>query len=75
MVAAPDLGLIEPAETEKTFVGNAILKARAAVEISGLPAIADDSGLEVSSLEESRASFPLDGLAQKRFLYGYEKNQ
>ena len=51
VVAAPDLGLIEPAETEKTFVVNAILKARAAVEISGLPAIADDSGLEVSSLK------------------------
>ena len=36
VVAAPDLGLIEPAETEKTFVGNAILKARAAVEILSL---------------------------------------
>ena len=51
VVAARDLGLIEPAETEKTFVGNAILKARAAAEVSGLPAIADDSGLEVSSLK------------------------
>ena len=51
VVAAQDLGLIEPAETEKTFVGNAILKARAAVEVSGLPAIADDSGLEVDCLD------------------------
>ena len=50
MIAAPDLELIEPSETEKTFVGNAILKAKAAAEASGMPAIADDSGLEVISL-------------------------
>ena len=37
----------EPEETELTFVGNAILKARAAADASGLPALADDSGLEV----------------------------
>ena len=37
----------EPAETERTFEGNALLKARAAVAHTGLPAVADDSGLEV----------------------------
>ncbi|WP_135211968.1 RdgB/HAM1 family non-canonical purine NTP pyrophosphatase [Vitreimonas flagellata] len=46
-VSAGDLGLPEPEETETTFVGNAALKARAAAEASGLPALADDSGLEV----------------------------
>ncbi len=49
-VSAGELGLPEPEETEPTFVGNAILKARAAAEASGLPALADDSGLEVLAL-------------------------
>ncbi|MGC1301245.1 MAG: non-canonical purine NTP pyrophosphatase, partial [Caulobacteraceae bacterium] len=43
-VAAGDLGLPEPDETEATFMGNAVLKARAAADASHLPAIADDSG-------------------------------
>ncbi len=49
-VSAGELGLPEPEETEATFVGNAALKARAAAEASGLPALADDSGLEVFAL-------------------------
>jgi XTP/dITP diphosphohydrolase len=49
-VSAGELGLPEPEETEATFVGNAALKARAAAEGSGLPALADDSGLEVFAL-------------------------
>lgn len=49
-VSASTLGLPEPEETETTFVGNATLKARAAAEASGLPALADDSGLEVFAL-------------------------
>ena len=40
----------EPAETEPTFAGNALLKARAAVEATGLPTLADDSGLCVDAL-------------------------
>jgi XTP/dITP diphosphohydrolase len=40
----------EPAETERTFEGNALLKARAAVAHTGLLAVADDSGLEVDLL-------------------------
>ncbi len=40
----------EPAETESTFAGNALLKARAAVEATGLPSLADDSGLCVDAL-------------------------
>ena len=49
-VSAGDLGLSEPEETEPTFAGNALLKARAAASGSGLPALADDSGLEVDVL-------------------------
>ncbi len=50
LVTAGDLGLGEPDETESTFTGNAMLKARAAAEASGLVAIADDSGLSVTAL-------------------------
>jgi XTP/dITP diphosphohydrolase len=51
LVTAGELGLPEPDETETTFVGNALLKARAAAEASGLVALADDSGLSVAALE------------------------
>lgn len=44
------LGLAEPEETGATFEANAELKARAAAEASGLPALADDSGLVVPAL-------------------------
>ncbi|MGZ4428358.1 MAG: RdgB/HAM1 family non-canonical purine NTP pyrophosphatase [Nocardioidaceae bacterium] len=40
----------EPAETEPSFAGNALIKAHAAVEATGLPALADDSGLCVDAL-------------------------
>jgi XTP/dITP diphosphohydrolase len=49
-VSAATLGLAEPDETEKSFAGNARLKAVAAMEASGLPALSDDSGLEVAAL-------------------------
>ncbi|MEO0730636.1 MAG: RdgB/HAM1 family non-canonical purine NTP pyrophosphatase, partial [Pseudomonadota bacterium] len=49
-VSAGDLGLPEPEETEATFSGNAILKAQAAADASGLAALSDDSGLEVACL-------------------------
>jgi XTP/dITP diphosphohydrolase len=48
--SAGELGLPEPEETEDSFIGNAALKARAATEGSGLPALADDSGLVVPAL-------------------------
>ncbi len=43
-------GYDEPAETEPTFEGNALIKVRAGVEATGLPSIADDSGLCVDAL-------------------------
>ncbi|MEO9969214.1 MAG: RdgB/HAM1 family non-canonical purine NTP pyrophosphatase [Hyphomonadaceae bacterium] len=50
IVSAIDLDLPEPEETETTFTGNAILKARAAAEATGAPALSDDSGLSVTAL-------------------------
>lgn len=49
-ISVGSLGLPEPAETGRTFVENALIKARAAAESSGLPALADDSGLSVAAL-------------------------
>ncbi|WP_342658399.1 RdgB/HAM1 family non-canonical purine NTP pyrophosphatase [Sphingomonas sp. NY01] len=49
-VSAGDLDLPEPEETGTTFVANAELKALAAADLSGLPALADDSGLCVEAL-------------------------
>jgi XTP/dITP diphosphohydrolase len=51
VVSAGELGLPEPEETEATFAGNARLKAVAAARASGLPALSDDSGLEVAALD------------------------
>ena len=49
-VSVAELGLPEPAETEETFAGNARIKAHAAASAAGLPALSDDSGIEVEAL-------------------------
>ena len=49
-VPAASLGIPEPEETGDSFEANAALKARAAAETSGLPALADDSGLVVPAI-------------------------
>jgi XTP/dITP diphosphohydrolase len=46
-----DLGILPPPETGTTFLENALIKARNAARLSGLPAIADDSGIEVDALD------------------------
>lgn len=51
VVTAGSLNLPEPDETEATFTGNALLKARHAADRSGLVALADDSGLSVAALD------------------------
>jgi len=48
--AQSDLGVAAPPETATTFVENALQKARHATRVTGLPAIADDSGLVVAAL-------------------------
>ncbi len=49
-VSAAELGLPEPEETGSSFIENAELKAHAAAQAAHLPALADDSGLEVAAL-------------------------
>lgn len=49
-VSAGELAISEPEETETTFAGNARLKALHSAKASGLPALSDDSGLEVDAL-------------------------
>jgi XTP/dITP diphosphohydrolase len=65
-VAAKDLGLTEPAETETTFRGNARLKALFAAEGSGLPALADDSGIEIEALDGAPGVYTADWAGPKR---------
>ena len=48
--SAKQLGLAEPVETEASFLGNARIKAHSAAKASGLPALGDDSGIEVDAL-------------------------
>lgn len=50
LVSAGELGLPEPEETGATFAANAVLKAQAAAQAAGLPALADDSGVAVAAL-------------------------
>lgn len=50
VVGAAAMGLQEPAETETTFVGNARIKAHAAAQATGLPALSDDSGIAIDAL-------------------------
>ncbi len=49
-LGAAELDLPEPEETGVTFIDNAELKARASADLSGVPALADDSGLSVDAL-------------------------
>ncbi len=57
ILSAGELGIPEPDETESTFVGNALLKARHAANLSGKIAIADDSGLSVTALDGAPGIF------------------
>ena len=51
--SAGDLGLPEPDETETTYTGNAILKAKAAALASGYPALSDGSGFELIAINKA----------------------
>lgn len=66
-ISAGSLGLPEPAETGTTFVQNAMLKARAATEASGLPALADDSGLSVAALDGRPGVYTADWAERQWF--------
>jgi XTP/dITP diphosphohydrolase len=51
LVRQSDFGIEPPAETGSTFLQNSLIKARNAARLTGLPAIADDSGIEVDALD------------------------
>ena len=57
ILSAGSLNIPEPDETESTFVGNALLKARHAADLSGRIAIADDSGLSGTALDGAPGIF------------------
>ncbi len=59
-VPASAFGLEEPVETEDTFAGNALLKARFAAEGAGLPALSDDSGICVDALDGAPGVYTAD---------------
>ncbi len=60
LTSAGELGLAEPRETETTFAGNARIKAHFAAKASGLPALADDSGLAVEALDGAPGVYTAD---------------
>ncbi len=60
VIGAAEKGLSEPEETETTFVGNARIKAHAAAKATGLPALSDDSGIEIDGLGGAPGVFTAD---------------
>ena len=66
-ISAGALGLPEPAETGTTFVANALIKAHAAAKASGLPALADDSGLSVAALNGRPGVYTADWAERQWF--------
>lgn len=60
VVSAGDLGLEEPEETETTFAGNARIKAHFAAKATGLPALSDDSGIQVDGLDGDPGVYTAD---------------
>jgi XTP/dITP diphosphohydrolase len=66
VTSAGELKLAEPEETENTFVGNARIKAKAAMEATGLITLADDSGLMVDALDGAPGVYTADWAGPNR---------
>lgn len=60
VVGAAEMNLPEPEETEDTFVGNARIKAHAAAKAANLPALSDDSGIEIAALDGAPGVYTAD---------------
>lgn len=60
VVGAAEMNLPEPEETETTFAGNARIKAHAAAKATGLPALSDDSGIEIDALDGAPGVYTAD---------------
>jgi XTP/dITP diphosphohydrolase len=67
VLSAGDLGLPEPEETGTTFAENALIKAHSAAQGSGLPVLADDSGLCVAALGERPGVYTADWAERQVF--------
>lgn len=57
LISQKELNISDVAETGTTFIENALIKARHAAQVSGLPAIADDSGLSIDALDGAPGIF------------------
>jgi XTP/dITP diphosphohydrolase len=66
VTSAGELKLAEPEETENTFIGNARIKAKAAMEATGLITLADDSGLMVDALDGAPGVYTADWAGPSR---------
>jgi XTP/dITP diphosphohydrolase len=66
LVSAGELGLPEPKEDGTMYAENAAIKARAAAQATGLPAISDDSGLSVDLIDGAPGLFTADWAGQPR---------
>jgi XTP/dITP diphosphohydrolase len=66
VTSAGEMGLGEPVETEHTFIGNARIKAKAAVNATGLVTIAEDSGLSVDALDGAPGVYTADWAGPSR---------
>ena len=66
-ISAGSLGLPEPPETGTTFVQNALIKARASAEASGIVSLADDSGLSVAALDDRPGVYTADWAERQWF--------
>ena len=60
VLSVGDFDLDEPEETESTFAGNARIKAHFAAKATGLPAMSDDSGIEVDALDNAPGVYTAD---------------
>ena len=75
---AGELGIIEPEETEDTFVGNARIKAHSAAKESQFPSLADDSGITIDALNGAPGVYTADWAETsggRDFVYAMEKTQ
>ncbi len=66
LVSAGELGLPEPREDGTMYAENAAIKARAAAQATGLPALSDDSGLSVDLIDGAPGLFTADWAGQPR---------
>ncbi len=60
VIGAAEMDLPEPEETETTFVGTARIKAHAAAQATGLPALSDDSGIQIDALNGAPGVYTAD---------------